>query len=211
MDAPLLDGEDGNMYDVLLNGDTPSPDKGLLNDSLRSRRAEIIREKGTNRNAFYRGEVDKYSWVDIGSSYLPSDLIAAFLWAQMEEAEGITRRRLKMWNTYNQELQTLEEHGLLRRPVIPIDCVHNAHMFYILLPSVEKRTDLIDHLKSKGIHAVFHYTPLHNSLMGCKHGKQSGELEHTQDLSGRLLRLPLWLGMEAYQQEVIQEVYAGLD
>ena len=182
----------------------------LLNGSLRAKRAEIIREKGTTRKAFFRGEVDKYSWVDIGSSYLPSDLIAAFLWAQMEEAEDITRRRIEMWKTYNCELQTLEEQGLLRRPVIPQDCVHNAHMYYILLPSVEKRTTLINHLKSKGIHAVFHYTPLHNSVMGCKHGRPSGELEHTNDLSGRLLRLPLWLGMEAHQEEIIQEIDAGL-
>jgi dTDP-4-amino-4,6-dideoxygalactose transaminase len=182
----------------------------LLNDSLRSKRAEIIREKGTNRKAFFRGEVDKYSWVDIGSSYLPSDLIAAFLWAQMEEAEDITRRRIGMWKTYNCELQTLEEQGLLRRPVIPQDCVHNAHMYYILLPSVEKRTALINHLKSKGIHAVFHYTPLHDSVMGRKHGRPSGELEHTSDLSGRLLRLPLWLGMEAHQEEIIGEIHGGL-
>ena len=182
----------------------------LLNDSLRSERAEIIREKGTNRKAFFRGEVDKYSWVDIGSSYLPSDLIAAFLWAQMEEAEDITRRRIEMWKTYNGQLQTLDEQGLLLRPVIPEDCVHNAHMYYILLPSVEKRTALINHLKSKGIHAVFHYTPLHDSVMGRKHGRPSGELEHTSDLSGRLLRLPLWLGMEAHQEEIIQEIYTAL-
>lgn len=182
----------------------------LLNGSLRSKRAEIIREKGTNRKAFFRGEVDKYSWVDIGSSYLPSDLIAAFLWAQMEEAENITRRRIEMWNAYNCELQTLEDQGLLRRPIVPEDCTHNAHMFYILLPSVEKRTALIEHLKSKGIHTVFHYTPLHDSIMGRKHGRSSGELENTIDLSGRLLRLPLWLGMEEHQKDVIQEIYAGL-
>ena len=182
----------------------------LLNDSLRSERAEIIREKGTNRKAFFRGEVDKYSWVDIGSSYLPSDLIAAFLWAQMEEAEDITCRRIEMWKTYNGELQALDEQGLLRRPVIPEDCVHNAHMYYILLPSVEKRTALINHLKSKGIQAVFHYTPLHDSVMGHKHGRPSGELEYTSDLSVRLLRLPLWLGMEVHQAEVIQEIYTGL-
>ena len=182
----------------------------LLNGSLRSKRAEIIREKGTDRKAYFRGEVDKYSWVDIGSSYLPSDLIAAFLWAQMGEAEDITCRRIEMWKTYNCQLQILEEQGLLRRPVIPQDCVHNAHMYYILLPSVEKRTELINHLKSKGIHAVFHYTPLHDSLMGRKHGRRSGELEHSNDLSRRLLRLPLWLGMEAHQEEIIGEIYGGL-
>ena len=182
----------------------------LLNDTLRSKRAEIIREKGTNRKAFFRGEVDKYSWVDIGSSYLPSDLIAAFLWAQMEEAEDITRRRIEMWKTYDCELQTLAEKGLLRQPIVPEECVHNAHMYYILLPSAEKRAELINHLKSKGIHAVFHYTPLHDSVMGRKHGRSSGELEHTSELSGRVLRLPLWLGLEALQEDVIQEIYTSL-
>lgn len=182
----------------------------LLNGSLVSNRAEIIREKGTNRKAFFRGEVDKYSWVDIGSSYLPSDLIAAFLWAQMEEAEEITRRRLEMWDVYNRELQPLEDQSLLRRPVIPHDCTHNAHMYYILLPSIDERAALINHLKSKGIHAVFHYAPLHDSLMGRKHGRSSGGLEHTKNLSGRLLRLPLWLGMEVHQEEIIQEIFVGL-
>ena len=126
----------------------------LLNGTLRSKRAEIIREKGTNRKAFFRGEVDKYSWVDIGSSYLPSDLIAAFLWAQMEEAEDITRQRMAMWEAYHRELLPLSAQGLLRQPVIPENCQHNAHMYYILLPSLEIRTTLIDYLKSKGIHAA---------------------------------------------------------
>ena len=182
----------------------------LLNGSQRLKRAEIIREKGTNRKEFLRGEVVRYSWVDIGSSYLPSDLIAAFLWAQMEEAIDITQRRIEMWNTYHGDLLSLDERGLLRRPIIPLDCEHNAHMYYILLPSVEKRTTLINHLRSKGIHAVFHYTPLHDSVMGRKHGRSSGELEYTGDLSGRLLRLPLWLGMETYQEEVIHEISTGL-
>jgi len=128
----------------------------------------------------------------------------------MEEAEDITRRRIEMWNTYNRELQILEEQGLLRRPIVPQDCVHNAHMFYILLPSAEKRTGLINYLKSKGIHAVFHYVPLHDSLMGRKHGRCSGELEQTSDLSGRLIRLPLWLGLEEYQEEVIEKIRTGL-
>ena len=182
----------------------------LLNDVRQTKRAEIIREKGTNRKAFFRGEVDKYSWVDIGSSFLPSDLIAAFLWAQMEEAEAITGRRVNMWDTYHHDLQPLEEQGLLRRPFIPEDCKHNAHMYYILLPSVEKRTALIDHLKSKGIHAVFHYAPLHDSVMGLKHGRSSGVLSNTSELSERLLRLPLWLGMESLQKEIIQQVNSGV-
>jgi dTDP-4-amino-4,6-dideoxygalactose transaminase len=182
----------------------------LLNDASLADRAEVIREKGTNRKAFYRGEVDKYSWVDIGSSYLPSDLIAAFLWAQMEDADDITHRRIAMWNTYHRELEALEEQGLLRRPIVPENCVHNAHMYYILLPSVDQRTALIDYLKSKGIHAVFHYTPLHESEMGRKHGRCAGEVKHTSNLAGRLLRLPLWLGLEEHQGEVIQEVANGL-
>jgi dTDP-4-amino-4,6-dideoxygalactose transaminase len=154
--------------------------------------------------------VDKYSWVDIGSSYLPSDLIAAFLWAQMELAEEITQRRMVLWNEYHSGLSSLEQRGLLRRTVIPDHCEHNAHMYYILLPSVEKRTELIGHLKAKGIHSVFHYVPLHNSHMGLRHGRSSGELEHTVDLSQRLLRLPLWLGVEEHLEEIIEEIYSGL-
>ena len=182
----------------------------LLNDSLLSSRAEIIREKGTNRKAFFRGEVDKYSWVDIGSSYLPSDLIAAFLWAQMEEAEDITRRRMQMWDVYHRALQSPENGGMLRRPTVPEHCTHNAHMYYILLPSVQKRTALISYLKSQGIQSVFHYSPLHSSVMGQKHGRSSGDMKYTDELSERLLRLPLWLGMEEFQKEIIEEIYAGL-
>jgi dTDP-4-amino-4,6-dideoxygalactose transaminase len=179
----------------------------LLNDPALSRRAEIIREKGTNRKAFFRGEVDKYSWVDIGSSYLPSELIAAFLWAQMEEAESITLRRMKMWEVYHQRLRALAEDGRLRLPVVPKECTHNAHMFYILLPSVEKRSMLIAHLKSRGIHAVFHYTPLHESVMGKQYGRCASDMVHTSDLASRLLRLPLWLGLEEHQETVINAIY----
>ncbi|MDH3942358.1 MAG: dTDP-4-amino-4,6-dideoxygalactose transaminase [Xanthomonadales bacterium] len=182
----------------------------LLNGEQQARRAEIIREKGTNRKAFFRGEVDKYSWVDIGSSFLPSDMIAAYLWAQMEEAEAITRRRLVMWDTYHRELEALEAQGLLRRPVIPEACRHNAHMYYILLPSAEKRSLLMDYLRSKGINTVFHYVPLHSSEMGSMHGRPAGSLDQTTDLAARLLRLPLWLGMEEHMDEVIQEIRSGL-
>jgi len=182
----------------------------LLNNGQFGSRAETIREKGTNRKAFFRGEVDKYSWVDIGSSYLPSDLIAAYLWAQMEDAESITARRLCLWNTYHQALESLEEQGLLKRPVIPESCRHNAHMYYILLPSLERRSHLIEHLKSKGIHAVFHYVPLHDSAMGKQVCRAAGDLRHTTDLSERLLRLPFWLGMEAVQDEIVNEIAVGL-
>jgi len=182
----------------------------LLNGQIEARRAEIIRDKGTNRKAFFRGEVDKYSWVDIGSSFLPSDMIAAYLWAQMEEADAITRRRLMLWQTYHDALRPLEEQGLLRRPVVPAHCRHNAHLYYILLPSNEQRSALIEHLRSKGIHSVFHYVPLHSSEMGRKHGRAGGNLDRTADLASRLLRLPLWLGVEAHQEEIIDEVQAGL-
>ena len=129
----------------------------------------------------------------------------------MEAAEEITNRRIALWETYHCSLQALEQQGLLRRPIIPENCCHNAHMYYILVPSLEKRTALIRHLKSKGIHAVFHYIPLHTSLMGRKHGRSSGELKQTVNLSGRILRLPLWLGMEQYQEEIIGEIHAGLN
>jgi dTDP-4-amino-4,6-dideoxygalactose transaminase len=182
----------------------------LLNGARFSGRADTIREKGTNRKAFFRGEVDKYSWVDIGSSYLPSDLIAAYLWAQMEDAESITARRLHLWNTYHAALEPLEEQGYLKRPVIPDSCEHNAHMYYVLLPSLERRTRLIEHLKSKGIHAVFHYVPLHDSVMGRRVCRGAGDLSRTTDLAERLLRLPFWLGMEALQEEIVREIAAGL-
>jgi dTDP-4-amino-4,6-dideoxygalactose transaminase len=182
----------------------------LLNGARFVDRAETIREKGTNRKAFFRGEVDKYSWVDIGSSYLPSDLIAAYLWAQMEDAENITARRLHLWNTYHEALEPLEEQGLLKRPVIPESCGHNAHMYYILLPSLERRIHLIEYLRSKGIHAVFHYVPLHDSIMGRRVCRAAGDLDRTTQLAQRLLRLPFWLGMEAVQAEIVEEIAAGL-
>jgi dTDP-4-amino-4,6-dideoxygalactose transaminase len=182
----------------------------LLNGPRFAGRAEAIREKGTNRKAFFRGEVDKYSWVDIGSSYLPSDLIAAYLWAQMEEAEHITARRLHLWNTYHEALEPLEDQGLLKRPVIPESCGHNAHMYYILLPSLERRAHLIEHLRSKGIHAVFHYVPLHDSIMGRRVCRAAGDLSRTTQLAQQLLRLPFWLGMETVQGEIVEEIASGL-
>jgi len=182
----------------------------LLNDPKLGARAEIIREKGTNRNAFFRGEVDKYSWVDVGSSYLPSELVAAFLWAQLEHAEEITRRRLSIWDTYHAEFESLEKEGLIRRPVIPEECAHNAHMYYLLLPSLEARSEIIERLKSKGIHSVFHYVPLHDSKMGRKSCRTRGELVRTTELSNRLLRLPLWLGIETFQLEVIEQIHLAL-
>lgn len=183
----------------------------LVNSPRFSERAEMIREKGTNRSQFFRGQVDKYTWVDIGSSYLPSELVAAFLWAQMEEADAITRRRLDIWNTYHQWFASLEEQGKVRRPVIPSDCKCNAHMYYLLLPDLEQRTAFIKSLKEQRIGAVFHYIPLHDSPMGKKYGRTSGDLKNTQELSERLVRLPLWLGMEDDLVWVIQQVTDAVD
>jgi dTDP-4-amino-4,6-dideoxygalactose transaminase len=183
----------------------------LVNAQGFSDRAEMIREKGTNRGQFFRGQVDKYTWVEIGSSYLPSELVAAFLWAQMEEADAITQRRLDIWNTYHERLASLEAAGKIRRPVIPEHCQHNAHMYYLLLPNLERRTAFIDSLKSKGINAVFHYVPLHDSPMGQKYGRTEGDLVNTRELSERLVRLPLWLGLEAELDHVIAQIIESID
>lgn len=168
----------------------------LVNDERFARRAEIIREKGTNRSQFFRGEVDKYTWIDIGSSYLPGEVIAAFLWAQMEEAQHITHTRLDTWRRYHESFAALEMAGILSRPKIPENCHHNAHMYYILLASLEKRTNLISKLKEKGVNTVFHYVPLHSSPAGQKYGRVHGSMAITQNVSDRLVRLPLWVGIE---------------
>lgn len=183
----------------------------LVNDPALAERAEVIREKGTNRSQFFRGQVDKYTWVNVGSSYLPSELIAAFLWAQMEEADEITRRRLAIWGVYHQWLEGLEKAGKLLRPTIPKECVQNAHMYYILLPDLASRTSLIGELKQHDINAVFHYVPLHSAPTGMKCGRASGDLKVTQDLADRLLRLPLWLGLEQHQTHVVESVVSGLN
>lgn len=178
----------------------------LVNSPRFTERAEMVREKGTNRSQFFRGEVDKYTWVDIGSSYLPSDLVAAFLWAQMEEADQITQRRLDLWNTYHQWFASLEQEGKVRRPVIPPECQHNAHMYYLLLPDFERRQAFIQALREKGIGSVFHYVPLHDSPVGRQFCRASGELNNTREFSERLVRLPLWLGLDQCQVSVIEEV-----
>ena len=182
----------------------------LVNATRFAERAEIIREKGTNRSQFFRGQVDKYSWVDIGSSYLPGEIIAAFLWAQMEEADTITRQRLALWNTYHQWLAEPERAGKIRRPVIPGHCGHNAHMYYLLLPDLERRTAFIDKLRRVDIHTVFHYIPLHSAPAGRRYARAHGELKVTDDVSNRLVRLPLWSGLEEHQTEVIQHILAAL-
>jgi len=175
----------------------------LVNDPRFCERAEIIREKGTNRSQFFRGQVDKYTWVDVGSSYLPGELTAAFLWAQMEEAALITARRVALWDRYHEAFESHERAGLLRRPIVPDNCTNNAHMYYVLLPNLAVRSRLIADLKKENVQAVFHYVPLHSSEAGRKYGSTSGEMRVTGDQSDRLLRLPLWLGLEDEQQYVI--------
>jgi len=167
----------------------------LVNDERYAARAEILWQKGTNRQAFFRGEVDKYSWVDVGSSFLAGELTAAFLWAQMEEAEAITHARLALWRRYYDAFEVHEAAGALRRPIIPADRTHNAHMFYVLLPSLAARTAAIAALKEKGYGAVFHYVPLHSSPAGRRFGRVSGFMNVTDDVSDRVLRLPLWVGL----------------
>lgn len=175
----------------------------MVNSSELIHRAEIIREKGTNRAEFFRGEVDKYTWVDIGSSFLPSELIAAFLFAQMEEADAITEGRHHLWNTYHRELQGV---GGLTLPQIPEDCQHNAHIYYVLLRGLKERDQFIASLGAEGIHAVFHYVPLHQSPMGRIKGRKSGEMTNTEAASDCLVRLPLWIGLEPKMGRIIEAV-----
>lgn len=167
----------------------------LIKDSGNILRAEIIREKGTNRSQFFRGEVDKYSWQAPGSSYLPSELNAAYLWAQLEQADKINEFRLRAWNTYNKELEELSERKVIELPHVPEECSHNAHMFYIKAKDLDERTRLIGHLKRNGVGAVFHYIPLHSSIAGKKLGVFSGEDRFTTKESERIVRLPLYYGI----------------
>lgn len=176
-------------------------------------RAEIIREKGTNRSKFFRGQVDKYTWIDIGSSYLPSELNAAYLYAQLEEANKINDNRLNIWNMYYRELKILEEKGFIELPYIPHHCVHNAHMFYIKCKDLEERTELINYLKENDILAVFHYIPLHSAEAGFKYGRFHGKDIYTTKESERLVRLPLYYMLEEdkiqYIVEKIKDFYRG--
>jgi dTDP-4-amino-4,6-dideoxygalactose transaminase len=176
----------------------------LVNDERFVARAEVIREKGTNRSQFFRGEVDKYTWVDLGSSYLPSDLIAAFLWAQLEDADEISRRRMSLWTRYHEEFASAEASGLIRRPIIPSHCTHNAHMYYLLLPDLKSRTEFISQMRERGVTSVFHYVPLHSAPAGRRFGRCSGDMSVTDDVADRLVRLPLWLGMGDAQSDVIR-------
>ena len=180
----------------------------LVNDPGCIERAEIVLQKGTNRSQFRQGLVDHYSWVDLGSSYAPSELTAAFLWAQMSEAQWITQRRLEIWTRYNEALYELEQRELLRRPVIPPGCEHNAHIFFVILPDRKQRDLFLEHLNRRGIYAVFHYIPLHSSKAGRRYGRSAGKLEVTTEMSGRLARLPLWAGMsDETVDQVIEAVF----
>lgn len=178
----------------------------LVNSSELSLRAEIIREKGTDRGRFFRGEVDKYTWQDVGSSFLPGDLIAAFLWAQLEEADRITKERLASWQRYHELLEPFEAKGILRRPIIPPECQHNAHMYHVLLEPTLNRQTILNELKQKGVNGVFHYVPLHSSPGGLRYGRTSGILNTTDSASSRLIRLPLWVGLKQEQQEYVVSI-----
>ena len=177
----------------------------LLRNPNKILQAEIIREKGTNRSQFFRGEVDKYSWQEAGSSYLPSELNAAYLWAQLEEADAVNERRLEAWNQYYEELKPLEDAGRIELPKIPEGCIHNAHMFYIKVKDLMQRTDVLAYLKRQGIHAVFHYIPLHSAAAGKKYGYFYGEDVYTTRESDRLLRLPMYDGLTSEEIHYITQ------
>jgi len=178
----------------------------LVNDPQLSLRAEMIREKGTDRSRFFRGETDKYTWQEVGSSFLPGELIAAFLWAQLEEAKSITDARLKIWDFYHLLLAPLEAQGLIRRPIIPIDCHHNAHMYYVLLNPKIDRQAVLSELKRNEIYSVFHYVPLHSSPGGKRYSRVNGSMKVTDLQSECLLRLPLWVGLTEDHQHRIVDV-----
>ena len=173
-------------------------------------KAEIIREKGTNRSQFIKGFVDKYTWNDIGSSYLPSDILAAILYGQLERFDEIMEKRMNIWNSYNEFFEKYEKEGKVIRPYIPSECEHNAHMFYLILPTAEKRDELIAYLKSKEISAPFHYIPLHLSPVGERYGYKEGDLPYTEEYSSRLIRLPLYADMTKEEVNVVCNETANL-
>lgn len=183
----------------------------LVRSAEFAERAEVLREKGTNRSKFFRGQVDKYTWMDVGSSYLPSELIAAFLAAQIDAGDDITRRRLAIWDRYHAWAERHEVEGRLRRPIVPAHCGHNAHMYYLLLPDLGQRTEFIARMKEQGVGTVFHYIPLHSAPAGKRFGRAHGDLPITDSVSDRLVRLPLWLGLEPDFDRVTQAADAVID
>ncbi|MFA6143768.1 MAG: dTDP-4-amino-4,6-dideoxygalactose transaminase [Sulfuricurvum sp.] len=184
----------------------------IINDEKFIQRAEIIREKGTNRSLFFRGMVDKYSWVDIGSSYLPNDMSAAFLWGQLEKADEINSNRLDSWQKYYDGLKELEAKDLIKLPKVPDGCIHNAHMFYLKVKNLDERTALLEHFKQNDILAVFHYVPLHSAPAGAKFGRFDGEDRFTTSESERLVRLPMYYGLNIEEMnKIIKSTIAFLD
>lgn len=165
--------------------------------------AEIIREKGTDRSQFFRGNVDKYTWQSLGSSFLPGELIAAFLWAQLQHATEITRARLESWNYYHAQFASLAETGVIARPIIPNQCEHNGHMYYLVLRDDICRSTLLSFMSERGVNAVFHYVPLHTSPAGMKYSRACGDLDKTTRLSQQLIRLPLWVGLTTTEQDYV--------
>jgi dTDP-4-amino-4,6-dideoxygalactose transaminase len=180
----------------------------LVNDPAMASRAEIIREKGTNRRAFMEGRVDKYTWVDIGSSFLPGEISAGFLRAQMESAREITARRLEHWNAYHRAFESIEANGGFRRPYVDPKCEHNAHMYYLLMPSAAERSRFIAQLAQRGIGAIFHYVPLHSAPAGLRYGRTCGSLDVTDRVAATLVRLPMYFGLDGDQATVIDAVRA---
>jgi dTDP-4-amino-4,6-dideoxygalactose transaminase len=178
----------------------------LLTDPAWADRAEILWEKGTNRSAFHRGQVDKYTWCDVGSSFLPSEITAAVLWAQLGRARQLTDARLQIWNQYHAAFARFEQAGVLRRPTVPSFATHNGHIYYLLLPTAQRLDEVLQALRSGGVDAVRHYVPLHSSPAGKRFGRAAGVLPVTDDLSARLLRLPLWSDMSATDVSFVIEV-----
>lgn len=175
----------------------------IVNDDRFIQRATILREKGTNRSQFFQGMIDKYTWVDIGSSYLPSEIQAAYLWGQLEIARTITDNRVETWKRYSEGLMPLQAAGKIELPTVPHDAKHNGHMFYIKCKNLDERTKLISHLRNRNAHAVFHYVPLHTAPAGIKYGRFHGEDKYTTKESQRLLRLPLWYGMKKTEADYV--------
>jgi dTDP-4-amino-4,6-dideoxygalactose transaminase len=183
----------------------------LINDERFLRRAEIVWEKGTDRSRFLRGQVDKYTWQDIGSSYQPSEITAAFLWPQLEDSASTTATRMAIWNRYHAAFGELERAGVASRPFVPETCEHNAHLYYLLLANPAVRQDVLTRLNAAGVNAIFHYVPLHRSTAGQRFGRVCGDLRHTDRVSDSLIRLPLWAGMPPADVDyVVEQVYAAV-
>jgi dTDP-4-amino-4,6-dideoxygalactose transaminase len=179
----------------------------LVNDAELVGRAEVVQEKGTNRSQFFRGQAERYTWIDVGSSYLMSEVTAAFLWAQLQRAEWLTSERLRIWRQYDQSFTALDEVPEIRRPIIPAGRKHNAHLYHLLMRDRAQRTAVIDALGDEGIHAVFHYVPLHSSPGGARYGRADGDLVVTRNASDRLVRLPMWIGLSP---ESVERVVAAV-